>query len=55
VNSAPEASDVDAEPIVCARLASRIETREPNRRGRATVITATGIEVAIVSPTRRPR
>ncbi len=57
VKIVPVASEELAEPIVCARLASRIipPGRRPITRNRATVSTAMGIDVATVSPTRRPR
>jgi len=56
VKMTPEASELDAEPVVCERLASRMVPPEPrSRRNTATVITATGIEVLTVSPARSPR
>ena len=57
VKMVPVASEELAEPMVCARLASRIMPpgRLPIRRNRATVSTAMGIDVATVSPTRKPR
>ena len=51
----PVASEVDAEPIVCERFASRIEPFAPKSRKSATVMTAAGIEAETVRPTRRPR
>ena len=53
VKIVPVASEVDAEPIVWAMLASRIVT--PRRSGTATVITAAGIEAETVMPTLGPR
>ena len=58
VKITPEATELEAEPTVCARFASRMLPSCPNRpstRKAATVITATGIEVEMVSPARRPR
>ena len=58
VKITPEASELEAEPVVCERLASRIVPSRPARRRSrniATVITATGMEVLTVSPARRPR
>ncbi len=55
VKIVPLASDVDAEPMVCDRLASRIVPRARNSRNSATVMTAAGIDAETVSPTRRPR
>ena len=58
VKITPEASELEAEPVVCARLASRIVPLRPkpfSRRNMATVITATGIEVLTVRPARNPR
>ena len=54
----PLATELDAEPTVCDRFASRIELETPARarsRKAATVITATGMEVEIVRPTLSPR
>ena len=51
----PVASDVEAEPIVCERFASRMEPFAPKSRKSATVMTAAGIDAETVSPTRRPR
>lgn len=54
----PEATKLDADPIVCEILASRMFESCPNlrsTRNAATVITATGIDVEIVSPARSPR
>ena len=55
VKIVPVASDVEAEPIVCDRFASRIVPFRPNSRKTATVITAAGIDADTVMPTRRPR
>ena len=58
VKMTPLASELDAEPVVCEILVSRIVPLIPtprNARKTATVITATGIEVLIVSPARSPR
>jgi hypothetical protein len=58
VKMMPLASELEAEPTVCERLASRIVPRRPaasRARNTATVMTATGIEVLIVSPARKPR
>ena len=51
----PVASDVEADPIVCEMLASRIVPRRRSARKAATVITAAGIDAATVRPTRNPR
>ncbi len=58
VKMTPLATELEAEPTVCDRFASRmVLSTPPARRVRnnATVITATGIEVEIVRPARRPR
>ena len=55
VKIVPLASEVEAEPMVCERFASRMLPREPTSRKIATVITAAGIEAVMVSPTSRPR
>ena len=55
VLAAPSASAVEAEPMVCDRLVSRILAGRRRTRKTATVMTAAGIEAEIVSPTRRPR
>ena len=55
VKIVPLASDVEAEPMVCDRFASRIVPRVRNRRNSATVMTAAGIDAETVRPTRRPR
>ena len=58
VKMTPLATELEAEPTVCDRFASRMLLFTPlarSVRNNATVITATGIEVEIVSPARRPR
>src|SRR5262245_19435769 len=55
VKIVPLASEVEADPIVCDRLASRIVPRARNSRKSATVITAAGIDAETVRPTLRPR
>ena len=58
VNSVPEATLELAEPMVCAMLASRMCAGRVSERiavKKATVMTATGIDVEMVRPTRRPR
>ncbi len=58
VKMTPLATELEAEPTVCEVLASSrlLPTPMPFRaRKTATVITATGIEVEMVSPTRSPR
>ncbi len=58
VKMTPLATELEAEPTVCARLASRIDVPTPatrSARKAATVITATGIEVEMVRPARSPR
>jgi len=56
VKIVPVASDELAEPIVCARFASRITSPRFGMSDRKrTVRTAIGMEVETVSPTRNPR
>jgi hypothetical protein len=55
VKIVPVASEVEAEPIVCERLASRIVAGFRRSRKTATVMTAAGIDAETVMPTRRPR
>ena len=55
VKITPEAREVDAEPMVCARLASRMVLFGDTRRKTATASTAAGIDAETVRPTRRPR
>jgi hypothetical protein len=58
VKMTPLASELDADPVVCEILVSRIVPRMPtleSARNTATVMTATGIDVLIVSPARKPR
>ena len=55
VKMVPVASAVEAEPMVCAMLASRMVGVERSARKTATAITAAGIEAEMVRPTRRPR
>ena len=58
VKITPLATELDEEPTVCERLASRMLAEPPSWRSAwkaATVITATGIEVLMVSPARSPR
>jgi hypothetical protein len=55
VKIVPDASDVEAEPMVCDRFASRMVPRARKSLKRATVITAAGIDADTVMPTRRPR
>ena len=55
VKMVPLASEVEADPMVCARLASSTVARPPATRNTATAITAAGIEADTVSPTRNPR
>ena len=55
VKIVPLASDVEADPMVCDRLASRIVPRARKSRNNATVMTAAGIDAETVRPTRRPR
>jgi hypothetical protein len=50
-----DASDVEAEPTVCDRLASSRVRRARASLKSATVITATGVEADTVMPLRRPR
>ena len=54
VKMVPVASDVEAEPMVWERFASRIVPLAPNNLKRATVRTAAGMEAATVRPTRNP-
>ena len=55
VKIVPDASDVEAEPMVCDRFASsRVPAGRTSLKS-ATVITAAGIEADTVMPTRRPR
>ena len=54
----PLATELDADPTVCAVFASRmlLSIRAPrSRRKTATVITATGMDVEIVRPATSPR
>ena len=58
VKITPEATELEAEPTVWVRLASRIDVRAPKRfrmPKAATVITAMGIDVEIVKPATSPR
>ena len=58
VKMTPLATELDAEPTVCERLASSRVFWAPSlrsARNTATVITATGIDVEIVRPALRPR
>ena len=55
VKIVPEASAVEADPIVWEMFASRIVPPRPSTRKTATAITAAGIEAETVRPTRRPR
>ena len=58
VKITPLATELEAEPTVCDRFASRMLLRRPparSARKSATVITATGIEVEMVRPARRPK
>ena len=58
VKMTPLATELEAEPTVCDMFASRMLLFTPaarSARKSATVITATGIDVEIVSPARRPR
>ena len=58
VKITPLATELEAEPTVCDRFASRMLLSTPlarSARKNATVITATGIDVEMVSPARRPR
>jgi len=59
VKMVPLASEVLAEPIVCARFASRMVLCGPPNRcsavKTATAITAAGMAAETVRPTRRPR
>ena len=55
VKIAPAARDSPAEPMVCTRLFSRIESRFKMMRIIPIERTAAGIEAETVMPTRRPR
>ncbi len=58
VKMTPLASELEAEPVVCEIFVSRMLPRMPtwaSARNTATVMTATGIDVLIVSPARSPR
>ncbi len=58
VKITPLASELEADPVVCEMLVSSIVPRTPtvvSARNTATVMTATGIDVLIVRPARRPR
>jgi len=58
VKMVPEASDDEADPAVCPILTSRIEALPMTGRRAAkaaTMMTASGMEVLMVRPTRRPR
>jgi hypothetical protein len=55
VKMVPLASEVDADPMVCDRFASRIVPPVRSARNTATVMTAAGMEAETVRPTRRPR
>ncbi len=58
VKMTPLATELEADPIVCDMLASRIVAGRPtcrSSRKAATVITATGIDVEMVSPACKPR
>ena len=55
VKIAPAASDSPAEPMVCTKLFSRIESRFKMMRMIPIERTAAGIEAETVMPTRRPR
>ena len=55
VKIVPLAREVEAEPMVWERLASRIVPGRRSAEKTATVITAAGMEAEMVSPTRRPR
>ena len=58
VKMTPLARELEAEPVVCEILVSRIVPPTPmplSARNTATVMTATGIDVLIVRPARRPR
>ena len=55
VKIVPVAREVDADPMVWERLASRMVPRAPTSRNSATVITAAGIDAETVRPTRSPR
>src|SRR5690349_24703467 len=51
----PVASAVEAEPMVCAMLVSRMVAGSRSARNAATAITAAGIDAEMVRPTRSPR
>ena len=58
VKMTPLATELDEDPTVWAMLASRICADPPSLRSAwnaATVITATGMDVLMVSPARSPR
>jgi hypothetical protein len=58
VKITPLATELEAEPTVWDRLASRMLLRIPpacSARKRATVMTATGMDVEMVSPALSPR
>ena len=58
VKITPLASELDAEPVVCEMLVSRIVPLMPatdSARNTATVMTATGMDVLMVRPARSPR
>ena len=58
VKMTPLARELDADPVVWEMLVSRILPRIPTcarARKTATVMTATGIDVLIVRPARKPR
>ena len=58
VNMTPDAREEAAEPVVWAMFVSRMPTfphRPRVTRKKATAMTASGIDVEIVRPTRRPR
>ena len=58
VKMTPLATELDADPIVCETFASKSVPRTPtlrSARNAATVMTATGMEVEMVSPAWRPR
>ena len=58
VNMTPLARELDAEPVVWEMFVSSIDPLTPTAdkaRKTATVMTATGMDVLIVRPARRPR
>lgn len=55
VKIAPAATDSPAEPMVCTKLFSRMESLRKMTRMIPIEITAAGIEAEIVIPTRSPR